>query len=117
MAAKIQVSKEIFEALKYLQETNDNEFILGRHVHKDWANEKLRCLNQITIVQLAEALLFGYEKELSPEERAKLALEKFAESSSKTLGDYRQGMIDFANAHKISYVWLNGTGEKTNGAK
>jgi len=69
MSRKVKVSLEVSKAIEnYVSEYSQKDFLIAHCEPGEWDSKDRKCLNSISVMQLAEILVNGYEVELTPEE-------------------------------------------------
>lgn len=66
---KVKLTKKQAEALEQLRSEWSKGAIIRTHVESSWTISKYRPLNELSIEELAKALINGYEVEQTPEEK------------------------------------------------
>lgn len=102
--SKIKVSKEIAKALNHLLYRNGavytKESLLATHAkmpqHDRQWNAHVSIMNTLTVMELAEILVNGYEVELNPIEQYIIELNKTTQEFKGLNGnsEYHQGKLD-----------------------
>ncbi len=104
---KVQVSREISDALDYVTRRFNNEVIIDAHVRcpNGWNLDSNKALNGLDLDILIRALYIGYEVELTPEEKV---LEYFNKYKKKII-DGTASPIDelVAQAIETTCILLN----------
>ena len=107
---KIKVNKQTYHALKTAldQEKQNKENVLRRHASSNFRGE-LNVLNQLTMLQLSEALIIGFESEDSIEEKSR---KLFALCDSEDIDmeqkiAYLRGLKDAFFLQGIEYPWID----------
>lgn len=69
MVEKLKVSREVADAIEYIKTLNSIEDILANHSIGDdaWVREA-KVVNDLSLTELATALIVGYEVEMTPHE-------------------------------------------------
>lgn len=90
----VTVSKEVAEAIEYLQKDVEYGFSEFMRVKSQsgWTTSKASPLNKVEIKTLASALINGYQVEKSPEEQVREFYDKCRTNSEIAYeqGEYRQ---------------------------
>lgn len=113
MTEKVKLPKEVCDALDYLKKHNyDYMTILQKSHRGHWTSTETITLNSVTTENLMQALVLGYEPELSAEEQLKERYENRGDycTYEHFLG-YRDGVKDTLHLHGIKYDWIKGWGE------
>lgn len=69
MTEKLKVSREVADAIEYIKTLNSIEDILANHSIDDdvWVHEA-KVVNDLSLTELATALIVGYEVRMTPHE-------------------------------------------------
>lgn len=69
MTEKLKVSREVADGIEYVKTLNSIEDILANHSIDDdaWVREA-KVVNDLSLTELATALIVGYEVEMTPHE-------------------------------------------------
>lgn len=99
MSEKVKLPKEVCDALDYAKKHIPNNLILKYTDRCDWRAPETIILNDLLFNTVMQALVLGYEPELSAEE---LTMQLW----SKSGGYVKDGIRDALRIHGIRYVWM-----------
>lgn len=96
---KLKVSQEIYDALKEVQTHYYNDSIIKLHVntksdeYPEWSGT-WTCLNELSVMEMAQALTLGFETDLTPEQKLYKKYQVADTNISQTNSLYWSGVID-----------------------
>lgn len=95
---KVQVSREISDALDYVTSRFNNEVIIDAHVRcpNGWVLDSNRALNNMELDTIIRALYIGYEVKETPVETFNYFYDKYTESNIMFEKDFLGGMLAVA---------------------
>lgn len=95
MTEKLKVSREVADAIEYIKTLNSIEDILANHSIDDdvWVREA-KVVNDLSLTELATALIVGYEVRMTPHEVIKADYENALKHRNTTHNDYKERFFD-----------------------
>lgn len=103
MGEKVKLPKAVCEALDAVQKLSTSTTIVFTVMKKQYPELGITAiLNQQSPDRIMEALVLGYEPELTPEEQLKFVLTKVHDKNI----DYKSGAWYALKVHGIQYDWL-----------
>ena len=107
----VKLPKELCNILDEVKKQCPNGYLLLRTINRWWTGD-YDVLNEIDEDLLMEALVLGYEPELTPENTAERFFRFCPVRSCDTARDsYRRGMIKALEIHNIHYDWMGNKNE------
>lgn len=108
MSEKVKLPKEVCKALDFVKNSVLNSNIIRRNIERTWS-DKYHCLNEIDTDLLMQALVLGYESELTAEEQIKELYKHGAEGDDGIYHyDIRQkAILDTLKILGIHYDWMD----------
>lgn len=68
MVEKLKVSREVADAIEKLSDLDASQILMAHSIEGGWP-QKTNALNELSMEQLATALIVGYEVEKTPHEK------------------------------------------------
>ena len=104
MTEKLKVSREVADAIEYIKTLNSiNEILINHAIADDAWIRKAEAVNNLSIGELATALIVGYEVEMTPHEE--IAKEyKYAEQEKDACFDASDENLAYENQGIMSGI-------------
>lgn len=107
MSEKVLLPKEVCDALDYAKRNYPSNMIMQFTDNRTWGLTETIRLNDLTFDTVMQALVLGYEPELSAEEQIKNLYFKSKLSSDILEKRYSSGISDALRIHGIRYDWMD----------
>lgn len=102
MVEKLKVSREVADAIEKLSGLDASQILMAHSIEGGWP-QKTNALNELSMEQLATALIIGYEVELTPHEE--IAKEyKYAEQEKDACFDASDENLAYENQGIMSGI-------------
>ena len=106
MTEKVKLPKDIYKALNIAREFLNNAEIVSYTNLKYWNELETKVLNKATADTIMQALVLGYEAELSAEEQLKNLYMKY-ETETLYCNGVQNGILVTLEILGIHYDWMD----------
>ena len=106
MTEKLKVSRAIADAMEKLSDLDASQILMAHSIEGGWP-QKTNALNELSMEQLATALIVGYEVEMTPHEEIAKGYNEYFIGEDKYCEGYADGIEFTLNILGITVKGVN----------